>query len=148
MTKTPESYALQSSLEEVYFQRSLYTRAMHTARLSQKNNEIQTKCQSLINGYQELVCLDSSLIPLESSRYLEDDEIVIITMGLVRKDICWNNLQFSEALHHLQSLQVHLFLIKKWTNNSITKMVSSIGKAEKAITKTWLKSQKKKEKNG
>ena len=54
-----------------------------------------------MNGYQELVCLDSSLIPLESLRYLEDDEILNMTMGMVKKDLIWHNLQFSEALHHL-----------------------------------------------
>ena len=56
----------------------------------------------------KFVHLDRSLIPLESLSYLEDDEIVIITMGMVRKDISRHNLQFSEVLHHLQNLQVHL----------------------------------------
>ena len=53
--------------------------------------------------------MGSSLIPLESSRYLEDDEIVNMTGGMVNNDISWHNLQLSELMHHLQNLQIHLF---------------------------------------
>ena len=48
---------------------NMYGRAIHMVRLNQMNSEIQNECQKLINGHQELVCLDSSLIPLELSRY-------------------------------------------------------------------------------
>ena len=32
-----------------------------------------------------------------------------MTMGMVKKDLSWDNLQFSEVFHHLQNLQLHLF---------------------------------------
>ena len=76
-------------------------RAIHMGRLYQTNMKLQNECQILINGYQELVHLDSSLIPLESLRYLINNEILNMTMGMVKKDLSWHNLQFSEALHHL-----------------------------------------------
>ena len=53
--------------------------------------------------------MDSSFIPLELSQYVEDDEIVNMTMGMGEKDLSWHNLQFSKVLHQLQNLQVHLF---------------------------------------
>ena len=70
-------------------------------RLYQTNLKLQNECQILINWYQELVHLNSSLIPLESLIYLENNEILNMTMGMVKKDLNWHNLQFSEALHHL-----------------------------------------------
>ena len=64
--KPPETCGTISSSEEVNVSNFLYARAIHITRSHQMNLEIQNECQDLIKGYQELVHLDSSLIPLES----------------------------------------------------------------------------------
>ena len=81
-------------------------------------NELRNTKQT--SKSDRVVCLDSSFIPLELSRYLEDDGIVNMTMGMVKKELSWYNLQLSEALHHLQSLQLH-FQKQYYKNDIINK---------------------------
>ena len=89
--------------------------AIHMARLP---NELRNTKQT--SKSDRVVCLDTSFIPLELSRYLEDDEIVNMTMVMVKKELNWYNLQFSEALHHLQNLQLH-FQKQYYINDIINK---------------------------
>ena len=95
----------------------------------------------LIKGYQELVHLDSSLIHLELLRYLEVDEIINITIGMVRKDIAGTIYNFEKCCI-ICKICKFICLTNKWTENSMTKMVSSRGEVETVITNPCLKSQK------
>ena len=52
----------------------------------------------MIEGYKELVKKDSSLMPLESSQFLEDDEIVGITVSIIQKDMMWHNDHHQQAI--------------------------------------------------
>ena len=73
-------------------------REIHTLDIFSMNCELQNKWWALIEVYCELVHLDSLLIPLESSSFHEDDEIVDTTMGMIPKDISWQNEHFGLAL--------------------------------------------------
>ena len=70
---------------------------------------IQAERLSVIEGYKELVNQDSSLIPLESSRFQEDDEIVGITLSMIEKDMIWHNDHYQQATRYLTILQQQLF---------------------------------------
>ena len=73
------------------------------------NSILQAERLSVVEGYKELVKQDSSLIPLESSRYQEDDEIVGITISMIEKDMTWNNDHHQLAIRDLIILQQQLF---------------------------------------
>ena len=64
--------------EAEHFWKFLYASAsaVHALNLYRISSELQAERLSLIEGYRELVRLDSSLIPIESSCFQEDDEIV------------------------------------------------------------------------
>ena len=64
---------------------------------------------SVIEGYKELVKQDSSLMSLESSRFHEDDEIVGITVSMIKKDMIWHNDLHQQAIRDLMILQQQLF---------------------------------------
>ena len=63
----------------------------------------------MIEGYKELVKQDSSPMPLESSRFPEDDEIVGITISMIAKDMIWHNDHHQQANRDLMFLQQQLF---------------------------------------
>ena len=70
---------------------------------------VQTERLSVIEGYKELVKQDSSLLPLESSRFQEDDEIVRITLSMIEKDMIWHSDHPQQAIRDLTILQQQLF---------------------------------------
>ena len=77
--------------EKEKFRKLLYARAVHVLNVYRINLVLQAERLSVIEGYKELVNQDSSLMPLESSRFLEDDEIVGITLNMIEKDMIWHN---------------------------------------------------------
>ena len=48
-------------------------------------------------------------MPLESSRFQEDDEIVGITISMIEKDMIWYNDHHQQAIRDLIALQQQLF---------------------------------------
>ena len=54
------------------------------------NSILQSERLRVIEGYKELVKIDSSLMPLESSQFQEDDEIVGITVSMMQNDMMWH----------------------------------------------------------
>ena len=103
-----DSQTSKEDSETEYFQTFLHARAVHALYLYRINYELQAEMLSLIEGYRELVRLDSSLIPLESSCFREDDEIVGITMDMIQKNVSWHDNQSALTIRNLANLQSHL----------------------------------------
>ena len=74
-------------IEKEKFKKILHTRAVHVLIVYRINLILQAERLSVIEGYKELVKQDSSLMPLESSRFQEDDAIVGITISMIEKDM-------------------------------------------------------------
>ena len=53
--------------------------------------------------------LDRSLIPIESSCFQGNGEIVWITMSMIQKDASWQTDQSAQAIRNLENLQNYLF---------------------------------------
>ena len=73
------------------------------------NSVLQADRLSVIEGFKELVKQDSSLIPLEPSRFQEDDGIVGITVSMIQKDTIWHNDHYQQATRDLMIVQQQLF---------------------------------------
>ena len=69
----------RGDIEKEKFRKFLYDRAVHVLNVYRIKLVLQAEMLSVIEGYKELVNQDTSLMPLESSRFREDDEIVEIT---------------------------------------------------------------------
>ena len=63
----------------------------------------------MVEGYKELKRQDGSLMPLESSQFQEDDEIVEMTVNMIQKDVTWYNEFHQQAIRELVFLQQQLF---------------------------------------
>ena len=95
-------------IEKEKFRKFLHTRAVHVLNVYRINLILQAERLSVIEGYKELVKQDSSLMPLESSRFQEDDAIVGITISMIEKDMTWNNDHHQQAIRDLITLQQQL----------------------------------------
>ena len=73
------------------------------------NPVLQAERLSVIEGYQELVKQDSSLMPFKSSQFQEDDENMGITVSMTKKDMIWHNDHRQQAIRDLMILQGQLF---------------------------------------
>ena len=101
---------------------------------------LQAERLSVIEGYKELVKQDSSLMPLESLRFREDDEIVGITISMIEKDMTWNNDHHQQAIRDLIILQQQLFnqrteRKKYYKKNPYNKI--DMEQEKQKIGKTW-----------
>ena len=59
----------KGDIEKEKFRKILYDRAVHVLYVYRINLILQAERLSVIEGYKELVKQDSSLMPLESSRF-------------------------------------------------------------------------------
>ena len=66
----------KGGIEKEKFRKFLYARAVHVLNVYRDNLILQAERLSVIDGYKDLVKQDSSLMPLDSSRFQEDHEIV------------------------------------------------------------------------
>ena len=99
----------KGDIEKENFRKFMYARAVHVLNVYRINLILQTGRLSVIEGYKDLVKYDSSLMPWESSRFREDDEIVGITISMIEKDMIWNNDHHQQAIRDLIVLQQQLF---------------------------------------
>ena len=95
--------------EKEKFRKFLYARAVHVLNMYRINPVLQAERLSVIEGYQELVKQDSSLMPFESSQFQEDDENMGITVSMIQKDMIWHNDHHQQAIRDLMILQQQLF---------------------------------------
>ena len=103
------SEASKGGIEKEKFRKFLYARAVHVLNVYRMNLILQAQRLSVIEGYKDLVKQDSSLMPLESSGFREDDEIAWITINMIEKDMIWHNDHQQETISHLMILQEQLF---------------------------------------
>ena len=103
------SETLKGDAEKQKFRKFLYARAVHVLNVYRINSILQAERLSVIEGYKELVKQDSSLMPLESSRFREDDEIVGITISMIEKDVMLHNDHHQQAIQDIMLLQQQLF---------------------------------------
>ena len=75
----------KGDIEKEKFRNFLYARAVQVSNVYRINSILQAERLSVIDGYKELVKQNSSLMPLESSRFQADDEIVGITIRRLKK---------------------------------------------------------------
>ena len=87
------------------------------------NSVHQAERLPLFQGYKELVRQDSSLIPLESCQFQEDDEIVGMMVNMIQKDMIWHNE------HHQQAISKLVFLQNKYSIKELNE-VSIMEKAQ------------------
>ena len=62
--------------EKERIRKGICSRAVHVLNVYRINLVLQAERLSVIEGYKDLVNQDSSLMPLESARFQEDDVIV------------------------------------------------------------------------
>ena len=98
--------------EAEHFWNFLYARGVHALNLCRINYELQAERLPLIEGYRVLVGLDSSLIPLDSSCFQEDDEIMGITMVMIQNYVSSQNDQSAQGIRKLENLQNHLLNLR------------------------------------
>ena len=101
------------------------------------NSILQAERLSVIEGYKELVKQDSSLMPLESSRFQEDDEIVGITINMIEKDMTWNNDHHQQAIRDLKILQQQLFNQRTERNKYNKKNANNKNNMEQEKQEDW-----------
>ena len=63
----------------------------------------------MVEGYKELRRQDSSLMPLESSQFQEDDEILGMAVNMIQKHMIWHDENHQQAIRELLFLQQQLF---------------------------------------
>ena len=95
--------------EKEKFWKFLYKRAVHVLNVDRINSVLQAERLSVVEGYKELERQDGSLMPLESSQFQEDDEIVGMTVNMIQKDVIWYNEHHQQAFRELVFLQQQLF---------------------------------------
>ena len=71
--------------EKANSEKFVHAREAHVLNVYRIKMVLQAERVSVMEGYKELVKQDSSLMPLESSQFQEDDEIVGITVSMIQK---------------------------------------------------------------
>ena len=99
----------KGDIEKEKFRKFVYARTEHVLNVYRINLVLQAERLSVIEGYKELMKRDRSLMPLESSRFQEDDEIMGITLRMIEKDMIWHNDHHQQAIRNLTILQQQLF---------------------------------------
>ena len=84
--------------EKEKFRKFLYARAIPVLNVYGINSVLQAERLSVVEGYKQLVRQDSSLMPLESSQFQEDDEIVGMMVNMIQKDMRWHYEHHQQAI--------------------------------------------------